>query len=110
MTISCIKVNYFFSSLLEFHGYRGEALASLRQICSIVQITSRPQNSNETNIGTFVRGKRKLVEKSLRERPTHGTTTLINEFFYNMPVRRKAFNGVLELENVKDVLSAIGKR
>ena len=57
-------------------------MASLRQICSIVQITSRPQHTNETNIATFVRGKRKHVEKSLRERPAQGTTTIINEFFY----------------------------
>ena len=70
-----------------YFRYRGEALASLRQICSIVQITSRPQHTNETNIATFVRGKRKHVEKSLRERPAQGTTTIINEFFYNMPVR-----------------------
>ena len=62
-------------------------MASLRQICSIVQITSRPQHTKETNIATFVRGKRKHVEKSLRERPAQGTTTIINEFFYNMPVR-----------------------
>ena len=62
-------------------------MASLRQICSIVQITSRPQHTKETNIATFVRGKRKYVEKSLRERPAQGTTTIINEFFYNMPVR-----------------------
>ena len=89
------------------HGYRGEALASLREVCAIVQITSKAKENEDTNVALFIKSKRKDVEKATRDRQTHGTTVIITDFFYNFPVRRKGFNNVLEMDELKNILSAI---
>ena len=69
-----------------FHGFRGEALASLRHISSILQITSRSK-SDETFVSLFVKGKRKSVEKACKQREVNGSTVIVNDIFYNFPVR-----------------------
>ena len=33
---------------LRFHGYRGEALASIRNLCAILEIESRARGTNMT--------------------------------------------------------------
>ena len=70
-----------------FHGFRGEALASLRHISSLLQITSRSTKSDQTIVGLFVKGKRKSVEKACKSREVNGSTVIVNDIFYNFPVR-----------------------
>ena len=68
------------------HGYRGEALSSMRQVSSLVQITSQTAR-NETYISLFVKGKRHPIEKALKSRGVNGTTVIVKDFYYTLPVR-----------------------
>ena len=79
----------------KFHGFRGEALASLRHISSVLQITSRIE---ETYISLFVRGKRKPLEKAVKPRECRGSTVILRDVFFNFPVRYVVFtHGVILL-------------
>ena len=87
VTSKCHTVEDIEQGRLNCHGYRGEALASLRETCAILQITSKSSLSEETHVALFIRGRRKPVEKAAKDRIVHGTTVIIGDFFYNMPVR-----------------------
>ena len=71
---------------LPLHGYRGEALSSMRQVSSLVQISSQTAN-NDTYISLFVKGKRHPVQKALKSRGVKGTTVIVKDFYYTLPVR-----------------------
>ena len=77
------------NELGSFHGFRGEALASLRHISSILQITSRC--TDQTFVSLFVKGKRKPVEKACKPREVNGSTVIVNDIFYNFPVRYNTY-------------------
>lgn len=41
------------------------------------------------------------------DRPSHGTTIVVINLFYNMPVRQKRLQHALEIESIRNELQAI---
>ncbi|KAJ8967406.1 hypothetical protein NQ314_002913 [Rhamnusium bicolor] len=64
---------------INYHGFRGEALASIIDISKIVNITSKHVNSLETYSKSFGKFNDKHVT-SVKNRPSYGTTVTVEEF------------------------------
>ncbi|KAK3093602.1 hypothetical protein FSP39_017962 [Pinctada imbricata] len=90
-----------------YYGYRGEALASFREICSVLEIVSRDKSSSISYCKMFQKGRSLPVIESTVPRPSKGTTVTAHDMFHNLPVRRKSTNESLEFERVRQRLEAI---
>ncbi len=88
-------------------GYRGEALASTIDVSGTIEISSRHHLSQQTYSKIFFHGRARDITLSSNQRPSVGTTITVHDFFYNLPVRRKALSAVLEMENVRQTLQGI---
>ncbi|CAG2232875.1 MLH3 [Mytilus edulis] len=86
---------------LHYYGYRGEALASLRDITSILEINSRSQTSTHTFCKIFQQGRPLPISDSTVPRSSAGTTVTVHDLFYNLPVRKKCCNPALDLEKIR---------
>ncbi|XP_069997820.1 DNA mismatch repair protein Mlh3 [Penaeus vannamei] len=89
------------NSNLGHYGFRGEALASLVEVAAIVDITTRPRGSVQTLTKIFAYGKEKSISVSKVPRPSVGTTITVQDFMYNMPVRRKLMKEAIDIENIR---------
>uniref|UniRef100_A0A0L8FHR9 DNA mismatch repair protein S5 domain-containing protein n=2 Tax=Octopus bimaculoides TaxID=37653 RepID=A0A0L8FHR9_OCTBM len=85
---------------LNYFGYRGEALASLCNVSSLLEINTRTQLSAQTYSKIFQHGKPLPTIESKNPRPSPGTTVTLHNLFYNLPVRQKSIRLSLELENI----------
>ncbi|XP_062296052.1 DNA mismatch repair protein Mlh3 isoform X1 [Scomber scombrus] len=92
---------------LRFYGFRGEAVASIVSLATLVEISSRTRSSVKTFSRIFKNGKGLDVFESDTARPSAGTTVVICNFFHNMPVRRKRMDAVLEGERIRHRVEAI---
>ncbi|TWW72163.1 DNA mismatch repair protein [Takifugu flavidus] len=92
---------------LSWYGFRGEALASLVSLATLVEISSRTKSSLKTHVKIFKDGKGMEVYEAEKSRPSAGTTVVLCNFFYNMPVRRKRLDPVLEGERIRHRVEAI---
>lgn len=92
---------------LRFHGFRGEALASLVSLATLVEICSRARGSGKTLVKVFKDGRGLDVVEAETARPSAGTTVVLCNFFHNLPVRRKRMDAVLEGERIRHRLEAI---
>ena len=92
---------------LRFHGYRGEAVASIINCCGIVEFASRHCLSPHAYCKIFHNGRSLGVCSSKTGYSNIGTTVTIQDMFYNLPVRRKGVNEDVEYEKVRRVLVAI---
>lgn len=92
---------------LRWYGFRGEALASLVSLAALVEISSRTKSSLKTYVKIFKDGNGMQVFEAENSRPSAGTTVVICNFFYNMPVRRKRLDPVLEGERIRHRVEAI---
>ncbi|XP_056589830.1 DNA mismatch repair protein Mlh3 [Triplophysa dalaica] len=92
---------------LRFYGFRGEALSSIISLAETVDINSRTKQTVKTYIKTFNEGNESEVVDVRTVRPSSGTTVSIYNLFYNMPVRRKRLDAVLETERIRQRLEAI---
>lgn len=92
---------------LTWYGFRGEALASMVSLSTLVEISSRTRSSVKTHVKLFKHGKDFSVFEAEAARPSAGTTVIICNFFYNMPVRRKRLDAVLEGERIRHRLEAV---
>ncbi|XP_034531445.1 DNA mismatch repair protein Mlh3 isoform X2 [Notolabrus celidotus] len=92
---------------LRWYGFRGEALASLVSLATLVEISSRTRSSVKTHIKLFKDGKGMDVFEAENTRPSAGTSVIICSFFHNMPVRRKRMDAVLEGERIRHRVEAI---
>ncbi|XP_063353955.1 DNA mismatch repair protein Mlh3 isoform X3 [Pelmatolapia mariae] len=92
---------------LRWYGFRGEALASLVSLATLVEISSRTRSSVKTHVKIFKEGKGLEVFEAETARPSAGTTVIICNFFHNMPVRRKRVDAVLEGERIRHRVEAI---
>lgn len=88
-------------------GYRGEALASIRDSCGILEVTTRCKLINKTYCKMFQSGKTLKVSDSAISRPSVGTTVTVHELFLNFPVRQKSMNRNYEMERVREMLEGI---
>lgn len=92
---------------LKFYGFRGEALASLVSLATLVEISSRTKLSVKTHAKVFRNGEGSGVFEAETPRPSAGTTLTICNLFHNMPVRRNRMDSVLEAERVRQRVEAI---
>lgn len=92
---------------LRFYGFRGEALASVISLATLVEISSRSRSSVKTHVKLFKEGKGMSVFEAESTRPSAGTTVIVCNFFHNMPVRRKRVDAALEAERIRHRLEAI---
>ncbi|KAI7794139.1 putative DNA mismatch repair protein Mlh3, partial [Triplophysa rosa] len=92
---------------LRFYGFRGEALSSIISLSETVDINSRTKQTVKTYVKTFNEGKESDVVEAQAVRPSSGTTVSVYNLFYNMPVRRKRLDAVLETERIRQRLEAI---
>ena len=92
---------------LQHFGYRGEALASIRDISAILEIESRSNYSTQTFKRLFQNGKPLPLSESKTHRPSAGTTVTVQDLFHSLPVRQKCLNEALELERVRQRLEAV---
>lgn len=92
---------------LKWYGFRGEALASIVALATLVEISSRTRLSVKTHVKLFKDGKGLAVFEAETVRPSAGTTVIVCNFLHNMPVRRKRLDGVLEGERIRQRLEAV---
>lgn len=92
---------------LSCYGFRGEALASIVSLATLVEISSRTRSSVKTHVKIFKDGKGMDVFEAETSRPSAGTTVVICNFFFNMPVRRKRTDPVLEGERIRHRVEAV---
>ncbi|XP_048732928.2 uncharacterized protein LOC125649424 isoform X3 [Ostrea edulis] len=92
---------------LGYFGYRGEAVASLREISAVLEIVSRTKFSQLSYCKLFRNGDPLPVIESIVPRPSVGTTVTAHDLFYNFPVRQKHANENLEFEKIRQRLEAI---
>lgn len=90
-----------------YFGYRGEAVASLREISAVLEIVSRTKFLPQSYCKIFQNGDPLPVVESTVPRPSVGTTITSHNLFYNFPVRQKHTNQNLEFEKVRQKLEAI---
>ena len=88
-------------SNLTYFGYRGEALASLRDSCSVLEITTKTKQSSKTYSKLFQDGRSLEVIESTIPRPSVGMTVTVHDLFSKFPVRRRSTNVSLELERIR---------
>ncbi|GFR25515.1 DNA mismatch repair protein Mlh3 [Trichonephila clavata] len=92
---------------LQYGGFRGEALSSLKDISSNLMIESRASGCPETYCKIFNHGKSGSTTISVNHRPSKGTTVTVFNFMYNRPVRRNAISEAIDLEKTRKLLQSI---
>ncbi|XP_054989276.1 DNA mismatch repair protein Mlh3 isoform X2 [Sorex araneus] len=90
-----------------FFGFRGEALASIADMASAVEISSRTNRTMKTFVKLFQNGKALKVSEADLTRPSAGTTVTVHNLFYQLPVRRKCMDARLEFEKVRQRIEAL---
>ncbi|XP_018429839.1 PREDICTED: DNA mismatch repair protein Mlh3 [Nanorana parkeri] len=92
---------------LRCFGFRGEAMASMADVCSVVEISSKHKPSGKTFTKLFQNRKPVPVQHAETTRPSVGTTVTLYNLFYNLPVRRGCVDPVPELERIRQKVEAV---
>lgn len=92
---------------IRFYGFRGEAISSIVSLAEMVDIHSRTKQTVKTYVKTFNQWKESDVVEAQTVRPSAGTTVSVYNLFYNMPVRRKRLDAVLETERIRQRVEAV---
>ncbi|KAM6171469.1 DNA mismatch repair protein Mlh3 isoform 1-T1 [Erethizon dorsatum] len=90
-----------------FYGFRGEALASIADMASAVEISSKKNGIMKTFVKLFQNGKALKACEADLTRPSAGTTVTVYNLFYQLPVRRKCLDPRLEFEKVRQRVEAL---
>ncbi|XP_023367257.1 DNA mismatch repair protein Mlh3 [Otolemur garnettii] len=90
-----------------FYGFRGEALASIADMASAVEISSKKNRTMKTFVKLFQNGKALKACEADLTRPSAGTTVTVYNLFYQLPVRRKSMDPRLEFEKVRQRIEAL---
>ncbi|KAM5244598.1 DNA mismatch repair protein Mlh3 isoform 2-T2 [Hipposideros larvatus] len=90
-----------------FYGFRGEALASIADVASAVEISSKTNRTMKTFVKLFQNGKALKACEADLTRPSAGTTVTVYNLFYQLPVRRKCMDPRLEFEKVRQRIEAL---
>uniref|UniRef100_A0A8C8ZVV3 MutL homolog 3 n=1 Tax=Prolemur simus TaxID=1328070 RepID=A0A8C8ZVV3_PROSS len=90
-----------------FYGFRGEALASIADMASAVEISSKKNRTTKTFVKLFQNGKALKACEADLSRPSAGTTVTVYNLFYQLPVRRKCMDPRLEFEKVRQRVEAL---
>uniref|UniRef100_A0A5F8HIQ8 MutL homolog 3 n=1 Tax=Monodelphis domestica TaxID=13616 RepID=A0A5F8HIQ8_MONDO len=91
----------------KFYGFRGEALSSIANMASAVEISSKTNRTVKTFMKLFQNGKTLEVCEAEVTRPSSGTTVTVYNLFYQLPVRRKCMDPRLEFEKVRQRIEAL---
>lgn len=91
---------------VSYFGYRGEFLASLRGISSVLEVASRLKGERRTFSKLFKKGEVCEISPVKEKRSTHGTTITAYNVYYNLPVRQKSIKVALDLERIRRSLEA----
>ena len=92
---------------LRYFGYRGEALASIKDACAILEIVTRTKSSSKPLCKLFQNGKALPIKESAIPRPSVGTTITVHGLFMNFPVRQKGVIEGLELEKIRQRVAGL---
>ncbi|XP_063146186.1 DNA mismatch repair protein Mlh3 isoform X2 [Candoia aspera] len=92
---------------LKFYGFRGEALASIANMASILEISSKRSKIAKTFLKLFHNGKGLEVSEAGLNRPSLGTTVTLYNLYHQLPVRRKCMDSTLEFERVRHKVEAL---
>ncbi|XP_035395382.1 DNA mismatch repair protein Mlh3 isoform X2 [Cygnus atratus] len=92
---------------LTYYGFRGEALASIANVASVVEVSSKTSRTAKTFMKLFHNGHALEVCEAELSRPSGGTTVTVCNLFYQLPVRRRCMDPVLEFERVRQKVEAI---
>ncbi|XP_036119070.1 DNA mismatch repair protein Mlh3 isoform X1 [Molossus molossus] len=92
---------------LRFYGFRGEALASIADMASAVEISSKKNGTMKTFVKLFQNGKALKACEANLTRPSAGTTVTVYNLFYQLPVRRKCMDPRLEFEKIRQRIEAL---
>lgn len=92
---------------LNFYGFRGEALASVREICDVLEVVSRHRSSYQTFCKLFRNSQVLEFSESRFPRTSPGTTITIHNIFSNLPVRRKSIVETIDFESVRHRIASI---
>lgn len=85
-------------------GFRGEALASVASV-SKVEVLSKTKDS-DVGTQTLIEGG-EIKEKNTIGSPK-GTSIIVRDLFYNLPVRRKFLKGVnVESNHISDIINKL---
>ncbi|RZF48577.1 hypothetical protein LSTR_LSTR011902 [Laodelphax striatellus] len=93
----------------KYYGYRGEAVASIKDACEAMVVISKPEGHSST-FSKVMKGGSEInsrVSKAMLNRPGNGTTVAVTNLFYNLPVRRRRMYGAIELEQLRHQMQAI---
>ncbi|XP_037688202.1 DNA mismatch repair protein Mlh3 isoform X2 [Choloepus didactylus] len=90
-----------------FYGFRGEALASIADMASAMEISSKKNRTMKTFVKLFQNGKALKAYEADLIRPSAGTTVTVYNLFYQLPVRRKCMDPRLEFEKVRQRIEAL---
>lgn len=90
-----------------FYGFRGEALASVADMASAMEISSRKNGTMKTFVKLFQNGKALNAFEADLTRPSAGTTVTVYNLFYQLPVRRKCMDPRLEFGKVRQRIEAL---
>ncbi|XP_027997160.2 DNA mismatch repair protein Mlh3 isoform X1 [Eptesicus fuscus] len=90
-----------------FYGFRGEALASIADMASAVEISSKKNGTMRTFVKLFQNGKALDAFEADLTRPSAGTTVTVYNLFYQLPVRRKCMDPRLEFGKVRQRIEAL---
>ncbi|XP_072479586.1 DNA mismatch repair protein Mlh3 isoform X2 [Notamacropus eugenii] len=91
----------------KFYGFRGEAISSIVNMASAVEISSKTNRTVETFMKLFQNGKALEACEAELTRPSSGTTVTVCNLFYQLPVRRKCIDPRLEFEKVRQRIEAL---
>ncbi|KAJ7365538.1 hypothetical protein OS493_005650 [Desmophyllum pertusum] len=92
---------------LSFYGFRGEALASIREICDVLEVVTRHRSSYQTYCKLFRNSQVLELTESRFPRTSAGTSVTIHGIFANLPVRRKAITETLDFERIRHRIASI---
>ena len=92
---------------LNFYGFRGEALASVRKICDILEIVTRHRSSYQTYCKLFRNAQVLELAESKFPRTSPGTTVTVHNIFANLPVRRKSILETVDFERIRHRIASI---
>ena len=92
---------------LNFYGFRGEALASVREICDVLEIVSRHRSSYQTFCKLFRNSQVLEFSESRFPRTSPGTTITIHNILSNLPVRRKSIVEAIDFESARHRIASI---
>ncbi|KAL1790386.1 DNA mismatch repair protein Mlh3 isoform X1 [Sigmodon hispidus] len=90
-----------------FYGFRGEALASIADMASAVEISSKKNMTMQTFVKMFQNGRALHACEADVTRPSVGTTVTVYNLFSQFPVRRKSMDPRLEFERVRQRVEAL---